>query len=113
MADLERLWQSIPDGVALTVVMEPTRNARVPLAAWLRRRGVAVIMVPPSRSLICGTIYGARLGRTIRYLLTGSTARSAEGPMLSGSSLTPARSSVSSARSSLNSTANGPKAAVT
>jgi hypothetical protein len=54
MADLEWLWQSIADGVALTVVMEPTRNAWVPLAAWFCRRG-AVITVPPSRSLICGT----------------------------------------------------------
>ena len=50
VADLERLWQSIPDGVALTVVMEPTRNAWVPLAAWFRRRGAAVIMVPPEQS---------------------------------------------------------------
>jgi hypothetical protein len=56
MADLERLWQSIPEGVALTVVMEPTRSAWVPLAAWFRRRGATVIMVPPSSPLICGTI---------------------------------------------------------
>ena len=119
-ADLQRLWESIPQGTAVTVVMEPTRNAWVPLAAWFCRRG-AVITVPPSRSLICGLLcsrslppdYGARPGQKIRYLLTGLTARSAEGPMLSGSSLTAARSSVSSARSSLNSTANGLKAAVT
>ena len=49
-ADLERLWQSIPAGAALTVVMEPTRNAWVPLAAWFRRHGAAVIMVPPEQS---------------------------------------------------------------
>jgi hypothetical protein len=82
MADLEWLWQSIADGVALTVVMmEPTRNAWVPLAAWFCRRG-AVITVPPSRSLICGLLcsrslppdYGARPGQTIRYLLTGYAA---------------------------------------
>ncbi len=29
---------------------EPTRNAWVPLAAWFRRRGAAVIMVPPEQS---------------------------------------------------------------
>jgi transposase len=40
----------VPAGVALTVVMEPTRNAWVPLAAWFRRRGAAVILVPPEQS---------------------------------------------------------------
>ena len=30
--------------------MEPTRNAWVPLAAWFRRRGARVIMVPPEQS---------------------------------------------------------------
>ena len=49
-ADLDRLWESIPAGAALTVVMEPTRNAWVPLAAWFRRRGATVIMVPPEQS---------------------------------------------------------------
>src|SRR5436190_8165834 len=49
-ADLERLWALVPAGVALTVVMEPTRNAWVPLAAWFRRRGAAVILVPPEQS---------------------------------------------------------------
>ena len=49
-ADLERLWESVPRGVALTVVMEPTRNAWVLLAAWFRRRGARVIMVPPEQS---------------------------------------------------------------
>jgi transposase len=50
VADLERLWALVPAGVALTVVMEPTRNAWVPLAAWFRRRGAAVILVPPEQS---------------------------------------------------------------
>jgi transposase len=50
VADLERLWESIPAGVALTVVMEPTRNAWVPLAAWFRRHGATVVMVPPEQS---------------------------------------------------------------
>jgi transposase len=49
-ADLERVWQAIPAGAALTVVMEPTRNAWVPLAAWFRRHGATVIMVPPEQS---------------------------------------------------------------
>ena len=49
-ADLERLWASIPAPAAVTVVMEPTRNAWVPLAAWFRRRGARVIMVPPEQS---------------------------------------------------------------
>ena len=34
VADLEWLWESIPANAAVTVVMEPTRNAWVPLAAW-------------------------------------------------------------------------------
>jgi transposase len=41
---------SIPAGATLTVVMEPTRNAWVPLAAWFRRHGATVIMVPPEQS---------------------------------------------------------------
>lgn len=51
--DLEALWAMLPAGVdpsAVTVVMEPTRNAWVPLAAWFRRQGAAVVMVPPERS---------------------------------------------------------------
>jgi hypothetical protein len=35
-ADLEALWAKIPADAELTVVMEPTRNAWVALAAWLR-----------------------------------------------------------------------------
>ena len=49
-ADLQRLWESIPQGAAVTVVMEPTRNAWVPLAAWFRRHGAAVILIPPEQS---------------------------------------------------------------
>jgi hypothetical protein len=33
--------------VQVMVIMEPTRNAWVPLAAWLRRRGAIVVLVPP------------------------------------------------------------------
>ena len=51
--DLDRLWAMLPDGtdpVDVVVVMEPTRNAWVPLAAWFRRRGAGVVLVPPERS---------------------------------------------------------------
>jgi len=49
-ADLNQLWEQIPQPVTLSVVMEPTRNAWVPLAAWFRRRGAIVILVPPEQS---------------------------------------------------------------
>ena len=49
-ADLESLWSSLPDDGELTVVMEPTRNAWVPLASWFQLRGAAVVMVPPEQS---------------------------------------------------------------
>jgi Transposase len=41
-ADLERLWSRLLEATIpteVTVVMEPTRNAWVPLAAWFRRQG--------------------------------------------------------------------------
>lgn len=49
-ADLRALWESLPEEVELTVVMEPTRNAWVPLAAWFARQGATVVMVPPEQS---------------------------------------------------------------
>jgi transposase len=49
-ADLERLWAKLPAGAEVTVIMEPTRNAWVPLAAWLRARGAKVVLVPPEQS---------------------------------------------------------------
>ncbi|MFQ6540321.1 MULTISPECIES: IS110 family transposase, partial [Aphanothece] len=49
--ELEALWQRIPtDESDVLVVMEPTRNAWVPLAAWFRRQGARVVMVPPEQS---------------------------------------------------------------
>lgn len=48
--ELERLWARLPDGAQVTVVMEPTRNAWVPLAAWFRRHGAEVVMVPPEQA---------------------------------------------------------------
>lgn len=52
-ADLERLWDRLPADHRpedLTVVMEPTRNAWVPLAAWFRRKGAQVVLVSAERS---------------------------------------------------------------
>jgi transposase len=48
--DLERLWAKIPEGADVEVILEPTRNAWVPLAAWLQARGAKVVMVPPEQS---------------------------------------------------------------
>jgi hypothetical protein len=48
--DLERLWAKIPEGTRVTVILEPTRNAWVPLAAWLEARGATVVLVPPEQS---------------------------------------------------------------
>ena len=48
--DLQQLWDSVPPGAVVTVVMEPTRNAWVPLAAWFRRHGATVVMIPPEQS---------------------------------------------------------------
>lgn len=52
-AELERLWERLPAGSEpdqITIVMEPTRNAWVPLAAWFRRRGAKVVLVSAERS---------------------------------------------------------------
>jgi transposase len=48
--DLERLWARLPADDQIMVVMEPTRNAWVPLAAWFRRHGADVVMVPSEQS---------------------------------------------------------------
>lgn len=50
--ELEKLWKAVglQDGDSLRVVMEPTRNAWAPLAAWFRRRGAQVSMVPTTQS---------------------------------------------------------------
>jgi transposase len=51
--DLDALWSALPAGTdpsGVTVVMEPTRNAWVALAAWFRRRGAVVVLVPPERA---------------------------------------------------------------
>jgi transposase len=50
VAELEALWAKIPGGAEVTVVMEPTRNAWVPLAGWLKARGGTVVLVAPERS---------------------------------------------------------------
>jgi hypothetical protein len=49
--ELERLWERLPaEAEQVTVVMEPTRNAWVPLAAWFRRHGARVVLVPTVQS---------------------------------------------------------------
>ncbi len=50
-ADLAKLWSKLPSHAdEIMVIMEPTRNAWVPLAAWFRRHGAVVVMVPPEQS---------------------------------------------------------------
>ena len=71
-ADLEALWASLPPGTApadVTVVMEPTRNAWVPLAAWFRRRGASVVLVPPERAADLRA-HGRRLERVLTDIQT-------------------------------------------
>ncbi|MFA9564728.1 MAG: IS110 family transposase [Acidimicrobiales bacterium] len=49
--ELEQLWHRVPAGASeIMVVMEPTRNAWVPLAHWFRQRGAKVVMVPSEQS---------------------------------------------------------------
>ena len=45
-ADLERLWAKLPPDAEVVVILEPTRNAWVPVAAWLRAHGAKVVLVP-------------------------------------------------------------------
>jgi transposase len=49
-AELEELWAKVPEGAEVTVIVEPTRNAWVPLAAWLAARGATIVLVAPERS---------------------------------------------------------------
>ena len=50
-ADLEKLWHDIDCPPAeLTVVLEPTRNVWIVIAAWFRRRGARVVLVPSTQS---------------------------------------------------------------
>lgn len=49
-ADLEALWAKVPDGAEVQVVMEPTRNAWVPLAAWFTAHDAQVVLVAPEQS---------------------------------------------------------------
>jgi transposase len=48
--DLQQLWGKVPESAEVMVVMEPTRNAWVPLAAWFRRQGATVVLVPSEQS---------------------------------------------------------------
>jgi transposase len=51
-AELEKLWEEIglDENDTLQVVMEPTRNAWVPVASWFRRHGARISMVPTNQS---------------------------------------------------------------
>lgn len=50
-AELAAFWESIPSEAAeVMVIMEPTRNAWVPLAGWFRRQGAKVVIVPAEQS---------------------------------------------------------------
>ena len=48
--ELEALLSRIGPCDELTVVLEPTRNAWSPLAAWFRRHGAKIVLVPPAQS---------------------------------------------------------------
>ena len=49
--ELEALWAKLPaERSEVLVIMEPTRNAWAVLAAWFRRHGATVIMVPPEQA---------------------------------------------------------------
>jgi transposase len=48
--DLEAVWARLPEADHIEVVMEPTRKAWVPLAAWFRRHGAKVVLVPSEQS---------------------------------------------------------------
>ncbi|WP_155362075.1 IS110 family transposase, partial [Acrocarpospora macrocephala] len=49
--DLERLWAGLPaNAEEVLVVMEPTRNAWIPLAAWFAAKGAKIAMVTPEQS---------------------------------------------------------------
>jgi len=53
VADLDALWARLPADSGpheVTVVVEPTRNAWVPLVAWFRRKGAQVVLVSAERS---------------------------------------------------------------
>lgn len=54
---------SATEPVQVTMVMELTRNAWVPLAAWFRRRGAAVVPVPPERAAELRANYAKHTGR--------------------------------------------------
>jgi len=71
--ELDALWAKIPDDVTVVVVMEPTRNAWVPLAAWLTAKGAAVSVVPPEQSADLRDYYNKHT-KTDRLDVFGTTA---------------------------------------
>ena len=93
--DLDRLWAMLPVGTEpaeVLVVMEPTRNAWVPLAAWFRRHGANVVLVPPERSADLRRYYAKHtksdrldsqlLARLPMLILTACMPSRASGPVM-------------------------------
>jgi transposase len=83
--DLIRLWNMLPEGTDpadVVVVMEPTRNAWVPLAAWFRRHGAEVVLVPPERSSDLRRYYAkhSKTDRLDSQLFAGLPMLHADGP---------------------------------
>ncbi|ORB91428.1 hypothetical protein B1T49_21820 [Mycobacterium persicum] len=62
----------------LRVVMEPTRNAWVPIGSWFRRRGAWISMVPTTQCAALRAYY-SKLTKTVRHrcIWSRSPARSA------------------------------------
>jgi hypothetical protein len=49
-AELVAVWETAGGPEGLTVVMEPTRTAWAPVAAFFRAQGATVVLVPPERA---------------------------------------------------------------
>ena len=105
---LEALWTAVRAAgeVPVVVVMEPTRNAWVPLAAWLRARGATVRMVPPQRRYDLRDLEGRPIsedeGRALCTPLTPNTgtgrrSKESQGATSTGPSTNQARPSRKSA----------------
>lgn len=85
--ELAGLSARVGDNETLVVVMEPTRNAWVPVAAHFRREGARVVLVPPERAADLRRYYAKHtkndrldstvLARLPRCTQTGSTPSTA------------------------------------
>src|ERR1700685_1662331 len=78
--ELYTRWARRPkDAERIEVVMEPTRNAWVALAAWFRRHGATVVMVPPEQSADLRDYYNKHT-KTDRLAPRGAAPRGLAGP---------------------------------